>query len=172
MPESKAGEPAVKLGGGWERIGPEECPLFFRRTLVDWGWTKVLWHRWVPGSTDTDPHDHPRSFVTFVLRGGYDDLTLCPRCDGDGSLPSDVGPVACMLCGETGRLVERLRAPAVRFRRAEHAHNTRTHDDGATTLVVMGPLARAWGFIRSGVWWPWRDYEREFGLGMRCEDER
>lgn len=27
-------------------------------------------------------HDHPAPFWTLVLRGGYDDLLLCPVCKG------------------------------------------------------------------------------------------
>jgi hypothetical protein len=26
-----------------------------------------------------------------------------------------------------------------------------------------------WGFWRRGRWWYWKDYEDEFGFGMRCE---
>jgi hypothetical protein len=143
--EAQAGQPARKLLGGWEIIGPVECPLMLRRTLLSCRWFKLLWHEFFPGASDRVAHDHPRSFVTFVVRGGYDDLS-------------------------PGRPVDRLRAPAVRFRRAEHAHITRVHGDGAKTLVVMGPLRREWGFWHLGAWLPWREHERRYGLGFRCED--
>jgi len=146
--DSRAGKPAERLGGGWERIGPPECPILFRRTLVSRRSFKVLWHRFVPGASDVDPHDHPRAFLTIVLRGGYDDVT------------------PLYLAGER---VERLRAPAIRYRRAQHAHVTRVHPDGATTLVIMGPLVRAWGFVRDGRWMPWADYERRYGMAFRCD---
>ena len=130
--------------GGWEVIGPEACPLMFRRTLLSTRWFKVLLHRFVPLATDEAHHDHPRSFLTLILRGGYDDV----QADG---------------------WVERLRAPAIRYRRAEHAHITRVHADGATTLVLMGRLRREWGFIgKDGRWYEWRRFERLFGLNWRC----
>jgi hypothetical protein len=129
--EAQAGKPARKEGC-WEVIGPPDCPLLLRRTLLSGRFGKLLWHRFMPGASDKAHHDHPRPFVTLVLRGGYDDL------QPDGTR-------------------ERLRAPAIRYRPAEHAHITRVHDDGATTVVVMGPLARAWGFWHDGSWWPWRD---------------
>jgi hypothetical protein len=140
----RLGEPA-RVERKWEMIGPLDCPLMFRRTLLAGRLGKLLVHRFVPGASDKDPHDHPRGFVTVVVRGGYD----------------DVNPAGT---------VERLRAPAIRYRPATHCHVTNVHADGALTVVVMGPLVRAWGFVRDGHWWPWPDYERRFGLGFRCED--
>jgi hypothetical protein len=128
-----------------EVIGQPECPLLLRRTLLSTRCGKVLLHEFLPTARDRDPHDHPSSFLTLVLRGGYDDV----RPDGT---------------------IDRLHAPAIRFRRAEHTHTTISHHTGATTLVVMGPKRRAWGFLRAGRWLPWRTYEEEFGHGFRCDD--
>lgn len=139
------GAPA-RVEGRWEVIGPAECPLMFRRTILSGRLGKLLLHRFVPGATDRDAHDHPRGFVTLVIRGGYDDI----RPDGT---------------------VERLRAPAIRYRPATHAHITHVHADGATTVVAMGRLVRAWGFVREGRWFQWRDYERRFGLSWRCDED-
>lgn len=42
---------------------------------------------------------------------------------------------------------------------------------GCTTLVLMGPLVRAWGFVRDGRWYPWRVYDEKFGHGsFRCPE--
>lgn len=174
--EAQAGQPARKLGGGWEVIGAPECPLLYRRTILSTPWLKILWHRFVASASDHDPHDHPRAFVTVVLRGGYDDVTLCP-CGGPGATIYTDGEglervrLCQPRCNAAGEVVETLRAPTIRYRPAAHAHITRVHDTGATTLVVMGPLVRAWGFIRDGRWWLWADYEREYGLAFRCEDD-
>lgn len=148
MTEPQAGQPARKEGK-WEIIGPQDCPIVARRTLLDVGFGKILWHRFFPGASDKDPHDHPRSFVTIILRGGYADISR-------GPLGIFVG--------------EDIRAPTIRFRRATHAHITRVHDDGATTLVIMGPLRRDWGFWKDGAWFEWKTYERIFGLNWRCDD--
>lgn len=175
------GQPA-RQQGKWEMIGPPGCPLMFRRTLLAGRLGKLLVHRFVPGATDKDPHDHPRPFLTIVLRGGYGDFALCATCRSSavrGWLlgdPSDdwrrAQPMRlCPDCGGSEQRVDRLRAPALRFRCAEHAHVTEVHPDGALTLVIMGPLRRDWGFWREGRWWPWRSYERRFGLGFRCEDD-
>lgn len=147
MTETQAGQPARKLDGGWEIIGPVECPLFLRRTLLAGRWGKLLVHRFLPGASDRVPHDHPRSFVTVCWQGGYDDV----RKDGR---------------------IDIVRAPAIRWRPAVHEHVTHVHSDGARTVVAMGPLRREWGFWHLGRWWPWREHEQQFGLGFRCEDDR
>lgn len=129
-----------------EVIGVPECPLMYRWTLLDCGKRigKVMLHYFLPTQRDRDHHDHPRSFVTLVLRGGYDDI-------------------------QPNGHVDRVRAPTIRFRQATHAHITVAGPRGAWTLVVMGPLRRDWGFIRDGRWWPWRRYEERYGLNFRCE---
>lgn len=166
----RAGEPARVRPDGWELIGTDECPLMLRRTLFASRWGKLLVHRFFPGASDGAAHDHPRSFVTVVLRGGYEDRSLCPRCHGTAKLPPSGGfEIGCLRPGcEDGWVVDRVAAPAVRFRRAEHAHVTRVFPEGATTVVLMGPLRRDWGFWREGRWYPWRVFERVFGTDWRC----
>lgn len=157
--------------GPWEVIGPPECPLMLRRTLLAGRVGKLLLHRFLPGANDRDYHDHPRPFITIVYRGGYDDIQPCRSCDGDGRGGDYLG-IPCEDCWGNGiGKVDRVRAFTIRYRSAEHAHITRVHDDGAKTIVVMGPLVRAWGFVRDGRWWPWAKYEETFGLGFRCEDD-
>lgn len=179
MTDPQAGKPARKLGGGWEVIGPDECPLMYRRTLLACGLFKVLWHRFVPNAGDKAAHDHPRSFVTFVLRGGYDDLQPCPTCRDSGAPGWLLGEPSndwrraramtpCPTCRCRMFLVDEVRAPTVRYRRAEHAHITKVCATGATTLVLMGRLRREWGFWQDGKCYPWRTFERLFGLGWRC----
>lgn len=127
-----------------EVIGQPECPILHRRTLVSTRLGKILWHYFLPTSRDRDPHDHPASFLTIVLWGGYDDVSP------DGT-------------------VDRLRAGSIRRRQAEHTHTTYAGPRGARTLVLMGPKRKDWGFLREGRYWPWRVYERRFGHGFRCE---
>lgn len=104
-----------------EVIGRPECPILLRRTLLSGRLGKVMLHEFLPTSRDRDHHDHPAAFLTIVLRGGYDDVRLDGR-------------------------VDRLRAGSIRYRSATHAHKTCAGPRGATTLVLMGPKVRAWGF--------------------------
>jgi hypothetical protein len=136
-------------------------------------------HRFHPNVEDRDPHDHPRGFWTFVLWGSYDDLVPCDACGARGwrviTVPGRGRPgtrrrhIRCPHCAGDGLLVgERMTPGTLRYRAAEHRHITSTHRRSAWTLVLMGPAERPWGFWRDGGWWPWKDYERVFGLAMRC----
>lgn len=167
-----------------ETIGPPECPLFRRWLLLAPRWRgeylfKVMVHHFLPDRQDADlPHDHPWPFLTFIVRGGYDDIVRC-ACQRMPSYIADeierTGEYWCPACGGLGLVVgERLSAPCVRLRRATHAHQTRTDHRGAWTLVVTGPRLREWGFWRDGRWWVWTEFEQRFGFAWRCEepDER
>lgn len=88
-----------------------------------WGSLRV--HRWLAPDDPRAPHDHPWGFATLVVRGGY----------------RDVAP---------GRPDDHLRAPALRFRRAEHAHTVVPDEGGAWTVMVTGRKRRAWGFHHGG----------------------
>lgn len=148
-----------------EVIGQPECPLLHRWTLFDVGrrrpdpskperivrsGLKGMVHHFLPESRDRDPHDHPRPFVTVVLRGWYDDVS---RQD------------------DSTNITRRMRAGMVRYRSPMHTHTTYAGPCGAWTFVVMGPLRRPWGFWREGRWWPWRRYEELFGHGFRCDGD-
>ena len=176
--------PRARLPFRPEVIGDPACPILHRWTLggdrlMKRAPVKVLLHHFLPNADDRDTHDHPRPFVTMVLRGGYDDLVPCPTCGGTGDALSDptstfeqrsiYGP--CARCGGPGLVSgDRMRAGMVRYRRPEYAHRTRVGPRGCWTLVLMGPVRRRWGFWREGRWWSFRDYEARFGFGMRCDD--
>jgi hypothetical protein len=150
---------------GREVIGQDECPLMLRWTFFDWG-VKAMVHYFPAEVSDRDPHDHPRSFVTLVLRGDYRDESWDePGFEARQSSPHFI-PTFDKL-----RKRERLRAGAIRYRPAEYMHIVETDLKGCWTLVVMGPLVREWGFRRldSGKWWPWGKYIQRFGGVTRCD---
>lgn len=115
-------------------------------------WLKAMIHYFPPNVTDRDPHDHPRDFVTLILKGGYFNTEWEKTEQGNVHVPTE----------------EWLGRGAVRVRRAEHMHTTETLDAAAWTLVVMGPEKRAWGFLRNGRWWAWKPYVERFGGVVRC----
>lgn len=134
-----------------ELIGNPDCPLMYRWTLLDLGWCKLSVHYFLPNTIDVDPHDHPRSFVTFIVAGEYIDI------EESGEEP----------------VWELMRRGAVVYRQAQHLHRVHVSAGGAWSIVVMGPLVRSWGFRRGKTWWPWKHYVKTFGgEHSRCEEAR
>lgn len=142
-----------------EVIGQAECPLMVRWTILKFpfGMGKLMVHHFPPEVTDRDPHDHPSSFITLVLKGGYFNTEWEEYSDGF----------------EVERIptIEWLGRGAVRYRRADHMHVTETGEQGAWTVVLMGPKIRDWGFrrIEDGSWWQFEAYIRRFGGVVRCD---
>lgn len=144
-----------------EVIGQEVCPLMLRWTLLDWGFVKAMIHYFPAEVSDRDPHDHPRPFVTLVLRGNYRDESWVRIAGGTEPDEAQIGEI----------VKERIDAGAFRYRPATHLHIVETDAVGCWTLVVMGPIVREWGFVRlaSGSWWPWGKYVQKFGGVIRCD---
>ena len=106
-----------------EKLGVPGCE-YLTRWGVETRFGSIRVHKWTGPDDDRAFHDHPWWFLTFVLRGGY----------------TDVSPE-----GE-----ERVSAPAIRFRPALHQHTVVPYPQGATTLLITGPKSRAWGFWLNG----------------------
>lgn len=108
-----------------------------RLHLVKTPWFAVCLH-WL-NKPDPDPflHDHPVSFLSIVLRGGYTELR---SYTGE---PYHI------------RVVRRLNRVSAslpdKHRIIEVLPNT-------MTLVFMGPKVREWGFHTPQGWVYWRDY--------------
>lgn len=93
---------------------------------------------------DRECHDHPFTFLSVILWGGY------WECRQDGSR---------RWCGP-GSIV---------FRKAETLHRLELPDGKrAWTFVVRGPLRREWGFMTDAGWQHWSDFVRErYGVQKR-----
>lgn len=106
-----------------ERLGLPSCPYVIRWRL-ETPWFSIRLHHWLAPDDDRAKHDHPWSFTTFVLKGGYTDSSP----DGD----------------------DHLRAPAIRHRKATHQHTVFPDPGGCWTVIVTGPKIRNWGFWVKG----------------------
>lgn len=144
-----------------EVIGQEECPMMLRWEFLSTRFLKAMVHYFPAEVSDRDPHDHPRPFVTFVLRGNYRDESWRPAGEYPGTVAEAMGIPKC----------ERVHAGAFRYRPAKHLHIVETDEVGCWTLVVMGPIVREWGFVRltTGLWWEWGKYIQRFGGVARCD---
>ena len=100
---------------GWTEINE----VFTRYVIVESRWFSIFVHRAIAETWHEKFHDHPWSFLAFVLRGGYHERT------------------------PDGETVWRG-AGSVLFRRAEFAHNTK---GTWVSVVFTGPKRRAWKFV-------------------------
>lgn len=104
----------------WRQAGGlPECP-YFHRTIFDFGAFSIRVHEWHKDDDHRAFHDHPYWFWTFVLKGGYTDVSP----DGE----------------------ETLKAPAIRYRPAEFKHSVQKVIPGSITILLTGPKSRKWGF--------------------------
>lgn len=168
------GEPWSAWRFAHDYIGPPDCP-YMRRTFVQTPLGTVRLHRFLRSDDERAFHDHPWSFVTLILRGGYDDVVPCPECDGWGTLGlRRERDGDCVRCAGAGAIVgDRVRPGSIRLRRAHHLHRVVLHDGKpATTLVVSARKVRSWGFLHRGQWVPWRRYHETIGYPACADVER
>jgi len=128
----------MTLFARFDICGPDGSLYLRRWTLLKvFGW-KLTLHRIVRPDYARDLHDHPWSFVTLVLRGGYVER----------------------MRDRKGLLQIRVNRPGrIRVNRAPHAHVIDRLPDGeAWTLVLHGRDKREWGFHTDCGWMHWRKY--------------
>jgi hypothetical protein len=103
-----------------------------RLHVVKTPWFAVCLH-WI-NKPDAEPvlHDHPVTFLSVILRGGYYE-------------------------NRNGRLKRRRWFNFIRASRDDR-HRILDVEGGALTLCFMGPKVREWGFHTSSGWVGWKDY--------------
>lgn len=122
-----------------ELIGNPACPVMRRWIVVESRWFRVAVHHFpANGIEDDDPHDHPRGFITIVLRGSYED----ERRDGHRKA---------------------MRPGVVRYRPAAYSHRAHAGPRGCWTLTFQGEQTRDPGYWRDGVWIARKTYLARFG---------
>jgi hypothetical protein len=148
-----------------EVIGRGKPSYMIRFHLTPWGWWR--WRRLylhILGRPDADReyHDHPWSFWTIILFGGYTETSHVLHETGRLS--------------PTGRFKkDRLGFLSIRYRPATHAHLiTKLHTRRVVTLVLRdNEKAREWGFWKHDdrlpmdtgwSWIPWRQYHAPEGF--------
>jgi hypothetical protein len=156
-------------------------PYMIRRAInTRFGGVKL--HHILRSDDDRDLHDHPWSFLSIVLKGGYWEHTPtdCPSRPLDGGPhlayenegDTQNGLIYCRFCGLVRTRWTRKRwhgpgsilwRPAPSIHRLELPAPTRSpfnapEDNTAWTLVFTGPKRREWGFHTICGFIPWFKY--------------
>lgn len=109
--------------------------LYLRRLhIVQTPWFAVMLHWIVSADPQRDLHDHPVSFLSIPLCGGYVEET--PRGER-------------VVCGWRWNV-----------KRATGIHRIMIVKPNTLTLVICGPVVRQWGFHTERGFIPWREYEK------------
>lgn len=136
-------------------IGGRDNPYMMRWYVIPRNrWFNVYYHVFLRSDDDRALHDHPWLSLSFILKGGYYDLTAGP----DGTLERRFYGVGSVL-----------------FRWAASTHRVELLvKDGrpvpAATLFVTGPKIREWGFHCPRGWVHWRAFTTKGGseVGRGC----
>lgn len=117
-----------------------------RLRIVQTPWFGVYLHDINEPDADRDPHDHPWTFYSLVLRGSYtEELHPYPHVDNTVIRP------------------QTWRRWSLHRMGRETAHRITYAAPGLRTLIFTGPRRRNWGFYTQpwGGFVSWQDYERE-----------
>lgn len=102
----------------------------------------VFLHKFLKSDTD-DVHDHPWSFFTVILRGGYYEWT--PQFNSQGQ--------------KTGEIARWCGPGSFRWCKATSYHRIELDPDVTCwTLFCPGPKQRDWGFLVKNTWVQWEQY--------------
>lgn len=128
-------------------------PLLTRYYLIETRWFAIYLHHLHASDEDRALHDHPWSFITILLSGGYFEHYEEP------CLVADSYHGGWMRSTRVARRWRHrfsiLRRPALWRHRLELVRPT-------WTLVLRSRRLREWGFVTDHGWLHWKEYGREF----------
>ncbi len=119
-----------------------------RWRLIHTKWFGVRLHHIMRSDSDRELHDHPFTFLSIILRGGYTETTVDGREVWYGSV---------LLRG--AEVLHRLALKMDVERSGIFDHNLVEHS--TWTLVFRGPIRRRWGFLDvNGMWIDAMEFDR------------
>ncbi len=111
-----------------EPLGEKDCPYAYRWVFIVFGFSFRI-HHFLRSDDKRFLHDHAWWFLTFVLKGGYTDI----------SLNSD-----------NVEIKDTLTRFSFRYRPALHKHYVEVPKGGCWTMLITGKPFRNWGFWVNG----------------------
>jgi hypothetical protein len=111
-----------------EKLGRPECPYLHRWVFVAFGFA-IRVHHWIRSDDKRFKHNHPWSYLTFVLKGGYTDVFDA--------------------YGEERR--QTLKTFSLAYRPKTHTHYVEVPKGGCWTVLLTPPPSQKWGFFVNGV---------------------
>ncbi len=155
-----------------EPLGRPECPYMYR-WVFNFGLFSIRVHHWLRSDDKRFFHDHPWSFISIVLKGGYTDVSeeqvisrrfkyeesartyakiigeqFRPVVELESHQPFMSCPYFPTRYKVTWSRTQRdeLKFGSIRFRKAEHRHYVDVPKGGCWSLLFCGPPTKSWGF--------------------------
>lgn len=128
----------------------DEKRVYLRRLrIVQTPWFALYLHFIFLPDEDRDPHDHPFSFRSLIVRGGYTESvwSVCHCLQG----PHLTNEHRSRRTWGLGSIHKTSR---------DVAHMITTLTPGTITLVWAGAKKQDWGFYPNGLFEPWQSYNR------------
>lgn len=136
-------------------IGSSDAPYMHRWYLIPRNpWINVYLHKFLRDDEDRALHDHPWSFLSFMVWGAYTEIR-----------PTNI-------LGELMNWPKTRSAPSIAFRRATDRHRVALIDGRPCwTIVITGPKVREWGFWCPKGFVVWTDFvarDNHGSVGKGC----
>ncbi len=153
-------------GTGWRRMRLRRADgrVYLDRWGIECGLFGVFLHRMNAPDPGLDLHDHPWTFVTIPLWGGYDEYRA----------PSREAPWFARVAEMEGShkatrgIAETVEAWHPRLMRLDECHRIhRLHRPTVWTLVLRGPKWRKWGFFLPTGWMNEHEYDATVRVNRR-----
>lgn len=143
-------------------IGHPSNPMLIRWRLIQTPLFGIYLHLIHREDLDRLPHDHPWTFWTWIIRGWYEE-ELFPDTRLLAQQMRDIE-----MLGPVGGYHGRRKRWSFRKFSQQSAHRIVAVHGKVTTLVLVGPKTRTWGFYDGfGNFIDWRDYH---GITERDSD--
>lgn len=147
-------------------------PYLIRRTLFTFGKFFSIKYHQILLSDDVCPHDHPWSFITLMLKGGYYEWTPIEQDDTGKTLAATVAvdnTIEVKKWHDVGSLMYRPASWRHRLELKRPVNYYRPVINGklmkdpivAHTIVITGMVVRDWGFFTKSGWIFWKNYNKK-----------
>jgi len=115
----------------------------------------ALMLHWINGpDPESDMHDHPVSFLSLVLRGGYSELRR--------EVQTKIEITESWQVHKSIEVFNIIPIQWWNYIRAYDRHRIVEAKLGTLTLCLAGPPVHEWGFYTQTGWMSWRDYNKKY----------
>lgn len=133
-----------------EKLGVKECP-YLKRWVLNFGLFSLRIHHWLASDDQRHYHNHAWWFITWVIRGHYEDITPYKGELGAHTIYLAPPPPDVLPPSPPYDLVwsEPMITGCIRFRPANHSHKVKVLRP-TWTFLITGPTKHPWGFFVRG----------------------